>query len=572
MPKFPLMKKWLFLLASLLLFSCARVGSPVGGSKDTLAPRFLGSNIDSARVNISTDLRELRLYFDEYVTLKEVSRNLIISPPIKKMKRILPSNLGNKYVMLQWEDALQPNTTYNFNFGNAISDLNEGNILPYFTYAFSTGDKLDELYISGVITDALQPVNRDAPADTSGKNTYVIGLYKDSDSLNYQEKPYYITKADPDGYFELNYLSPGRYRLLAFKDENQNSAFDAGKEAVSFRKEAIDLTENISGMQLSVYPSRKRLRFVEGKEMPGGLMLVFEGKPQTVDITPQAEKLTDYKVGHNPKSDTVNIWFDARKLGIGQTQNENLKFTYKADTLQGTASVFYRMNAKDELALSGTGDNLLAPNRDFTINSNYPVKEIASGKWTLKQDSININFSAEISQSDPQKIFVKAAYQQGKKYQLNVPSGTVQSYYAANTKAHQFNFEGDKAENYGSLTLNLANAPASKFWAELLDEQDKVRYSQYSEAKQIKFTEIKPGKYHVRILVDNNSNGVWDETDFAAQTFAEEAFLFEKEMEIRPLWENVENWDLRPAAVLPAPAAVPTSTAPQPKPKPTADR
>lgn len=561
------MKNWLFLLASFLLFSCARVGSPVGGSKDTLAPRFLGSNIDSAKVKVSTDLRELRLYFDEYVTLKEVSRNLIISPPIKKMKRILPGSLGNKYVMLQWEDALQPNTTYNFNFGNAISDLNEGNILPYFTYAFSTGNKLDELYISGVITDALQPINKDTPTDTSGKNGYVIGLYKDSDSLNYQEKPYYITKADPDGYFELNYLSPGTYRLLAFKDENQNSSFEAGKESVAFLQDAINLTENISGMQLKVYPSRKRLRFVEGKEMPGGLMLVFEGKPQKVDITPQSEKLTDYKVMHSPKSDTVNIWFDARRLGVGQVQNENLKFTYKADTLQGTASVFYRMNAKDELELSGSGDNLLAPNRDFTIHSNYPVTEIISGKWTLKQDSVNINFSAEISKADSQKILVKAAYQPGKKYQLYVPSSTVQSYYATNAKAYQFNFEGDKAESYGSLTLNLADAPASKFWVELLDEQNKVRYSQYTDTKQVKFTEIKPGKYHVRMLVDNNNNSAWDESDFAAQSFAEEAFLFDKQIEIRPLWENVESWDLKPVVTRPAATAIPPAeTASQPKP------
>lgn len=559
------MKNWLFLLVSFLLFSCARVGSPVGGPKDTLAPKFLGSNIDSARVNVSTDLRELRLDFDEYVTLKEVSRNLIISPPIKKMKRIIPSNLGNKYILLQWEEELLPNTTYNFNFGNAIADLNEGNILPYFNYAFSTGSKLDDLYISGLVSDALQPVDQDKEPDTSGKNSFVIGLYKDTDSLNYQEKPYYITRADPDGYFELNYLSPGKYRVLAFKDENQNSAFDAGKESVAFRQEAINLTENISGMQLKVYPSRKRLRFVEGKEMPGGLTLIFEGKPQNVTVTPQTEKLSDYRVSHVAKSDTVQIWFDAKKLGIGQTQNENLKFTYKADTLEGTASVFYRMNAKDELALSGTGDNLLAPNRDFTITSNYPVTEISAGKWTLKQDSTNIDFSAEISKADPHKILVQAPYLPGKKYQLNVPSGTVQSYYASNLKAYQFNFEGDKAENYGSLTINLQNAPPSKFWVELLDEQNKVKYTRYTDAKQIKFTEIKPGRYHVRMLADNNGNGVWDETDFAAQTVAEDAYLFEKQMEIRPLWENVESWDVNSGA---APASPESATVPPGAPVP----
>jgi hypothetical protein len=57
--------------------------------------------------------------------------------------------------LIQWTDTLQANTTYNFNFGNAIADNNEGNILKYFNFAFSTGEKIDDLYISGEIKDAL---------------------------------------------------------------------------------------------------------------------------------------------------------------------------------------------------------------------------------------------------------------------------------------------------------------------------------------------------------------------------------------------------------------------------------
>ena len=57
-----LMKKLCFLfLLSLILFSCARVGSPVGGEKDSIPPRVVGSNIDSSRVNVPRDIKELRL-------------------------------------------------------------------------------------------------------------------------------------------------------------------------------------------------------------------------------------------------------------------------------------------------------------------------------------------------------------------------------------------------------------------------------------------------------------------------------------------------------------------------------
>ena len=80
------------LMLGFALISCAQVGSPVGGAKDSLAPKLVKSNIDTTRINVPTDLKQLRLYFDEYITLKEVHKNLIISPPIK-YKKIIPSML-----------------------------------------------------------------------------------------------------------------------------------------------------------------------------------------------------------------------------------------------------------------------------------------------------------------------------------------------------------------------------------------------------------------------------------------------------------------------------------------------
>lgn len=542
------MKNWFLLILVALAFgSCARVGSPVGGPKDTLAPKFLGANIDSARVKVPTDLKELRLYFDEYVNLKEASKNITVSPPLKRIKKILPASLANKYVLIQWEDTLKANTTYNFNFGNAITDLNEGNVLPYFNYAFSTGDKLDELYISGEVTDALLPALT-PEEQAQSKKVYVVGLYQDNNgNVDYRQKPYYATKADPDGYFELNYLSPGTYRILAFEDENQNSVYDQGKEAVSFSKDKIELTKSISGMKLQVTPAKKKLKFVEGKEQPGGILLLFEGKPEQVELKSLNEKLTDYQVTHKPKSDSVSVWFDAVKQNIGQTQSENLKFDYKADTLKGTASVFYKMNPKNEFAISNASSNTIAPGQDFAITANYPVTKFETAKWTLKKDSISESFNAKISPENPMKILVTAKYEPGKKYQLTVPKETVGSYYQSLAKTHQFNFEVDRAENFGSLTLNLLNVPVKNFWIQLLNEKGEVEYNRAANTNTVKITEIKPGKYRLRLLADNNGNGRWDEADFGAQTYAEDVYFFTKSIEIRPLWENVETWDLAPA-------------------------
>src|SRR5690606_29418175 len=316
-----LMKKVVFLFLSLLLFSCARVGSPVGGDKDTLPPQVVGSNIDTSRVNVPRDIRELRIDFDEYITLKDINRQLIISPPLRKMTKIIPSGLANKYLLIKWDDTLQANTTYNFNFGNAIQDNNEGNPLRYYNFAFSTGEKIDDLYISGELKDLMAE-----ETSVSTEKDLVVGLYTAKDSMEYRQKPYYITKADPDGYFELNYLSPGTYRILAFEDGNSNSVYDAGKENVAFLKEPVVLDKNISGLNLTLYPSRKAVKYVEMKEAPGGILMTFEGNPQTVNVLSLNEKLQDYKVTHKPKSDSVHIWFDAQKQDVGISASENLRF------------------------------------------------------------------------------------------------------------------------------------------------------------------------------------------------------------------------------------------------------
>ena len=134
-------------------------------------------------------------------------------------------------MLIQWQDTLQANTTYNFNFGNSIVDNNESNPLRYFNFAFSTGDKLDDTYISGEVKDGFS-----FKKPSSSENKFVVGLYKASDTINYKEKPYYVAKVDDDGYYELNYLAPGKYKILAWDDENSNTVFDQGKEKIAFRE------------------------------------------------------------------------------------------------------------------------------------------------------------------------------------------------------------------------------------------------------------------------------------------------------------------------------------------------
>ena len=534
------MKRFFFLLLiSFLLASCARVGSPVGGAKDSIPPQVIGSNIDSPRVNVPRDIRELRIDFDEYITLKDVNKQLIISPPLKQITKMLPSGMGNKFLLIKWADTLEENTTYNFNFGNAIVDNNEGNPLGYYNFAFSTGETIDSLYISG----ELKSIFHEQDQKTEEGNM-VVGLYQQKDSMDYRQKPYYITKADPDGYFELNYLAPGNYHVLAFEDSNSNSVYDIGKEKVGFLKDKISLDKSISGLEINLFPSKKPLKYIEMKEVPGGVLMTFEGNPDDVKVIPLSEKLKDYKVTHSPKSDSAMIWFNAPAQNIGITSNENLKFSYDNGVKKDSVSLFYRYNEKNEMSISNNKGNSLAPQQDFVITSNFFVDKIQPEKWSLVSDSITQEFTAEISQKNPFEIHIKSDFKEGKKYSFTIPKETVSSFYETINKSYRFDFESDKIENYGDLLVTLENEPKQKFWIQLLSESGTIAYSKYGLAKQITFKSLKPGQYNLRILVDENENNIWDFSDFEDSVFAEPIFIFEKKIEVRPLWEIRETWDL----------------------------
>ena len=145
-----------FLLSSFILLStiqCAKRAYPTGGRKDSIPPVLINA---SPKINTTFfDKEEITLTFDEYVTLKDVSKQLIISPPLNSDQyKVYPTTGAARKVSIKLMDSLMKNTTYTFNFGEGIVDFNESNPSSYLTYTLSTGATIDSLYVKGRITDA----------------------------------------------------------------------------------------------------------------------------------------------------------------------------------------------------------------------------------------------------------------------------------------------------------------------------------------------------------------------------------------------------------------------------------
>lgn len=219
---------------------CASIGNPSGGPKDEQPPRFIKANPAPGSNNVPIDLNKITLHFNEYVNLKNPSENVVVSPPSAQIPRV--TSQGHN-VIVTFQDSLQPNTTYTIDFGSSIVDNNEGNKLENFSYTFSTGSSIDSLRISGIVATArdLEPLQNKIVGVHRIPDDVAEAAYKllNTDTLIFSKRFDRVARTDDRGRFSVEGLSPGRYRIYALNDGDNNFYYSSPGEELAFSEEII---------------------------------------------------------------------------------------------------------------------------------------------------------------------------------------------------------------------------------------------------------------------------------------------------------------------------------------------
>lgn len=215
-----------FLLSG-ILFACANIGNPNGGPYDEEPPKFIGSKPTMNQLNFTG--KKIEVLFDEYITIDNPSENVIITPPQKQTPVI--QAIGKK-VTVELKDTLKENTTYTIDFTSSIADNNEKNTLENFNFAFSTGDVLDTMQISGVLINAedLEPMQK-----------VMVGIHNNLTDTAFTKTSFLRTsKTDERGRFVIHNIAPGSYHVFALEDKNRNYAYDKNNdEAFAFHDSIV---------------------------------------------------------------------------------------------------------------------------------------------------------------------------------------------------------------------------------------------------------------------------------------------------------------------------------------------
>ena len=524
--------KYIFVLLVLTVIGCAKRGSISGGLKDTLAPVMRVSIQKNFSVNFKGS--EINLTFDEYVKLKSVNKQLIISPPMKTTPLISPLT-ASRIINIKIKDTLQENTTYSFNFGQSIEDNNEGNAYKQFKYVFSTGAFIDSLQVGGTIKDAL---NKKEDSFVSVMLYEVNDTF--TDSLIYKSVPRYITNTlDSLKTFKIENIKAGKYLLVAMKDENSNNKFNPKEDKIGYRKQYVTIP-NDSLFELKLFKEVLPFKAVKPVQASGNkLFLGYEGKPKNMNIVlKNGNEILPTIITKLPMKDSVQVWFKPIKA-------DSLNLAVTNGTYKANFNFKIKAQKKDTLSFSGKSSLGLSKKDKFTITASRPLVKFDNSKVkVIDKDSVSVAFTSDydVYNQELKFDFQKEPLQT---YKFQLMPGALTDYLEQQNDTLNYKVTTKNASDYGNLRVNLTHVKRFPLLVELTNAKGDVMASEYSEKEtSVEFTFLDPAKFTLRVIYDANANREWDSGNFLEKIEAEEVIYFPKEIDVRANWDVDQGFDL----------------------------
>jgi uncharacterized protein (DUF2141 family) len=526
---------YILLLGGLLLSTvqCAKRASPTGGPRDSIPPLLINA---SPKLNtVFFDKDEINLTFNEYVTLKDISKQLIISPPLNSSQyKIYPVTGAAKKVTVKLLDTLLDNTTYTFNFGEGIIDFNESNPISYLTYTLSTGATIDSLYIKGRITDAFE---RETDRFISLQLYPVDSTF--TDSVIYTKKPLYVTSTLDTTIYRFQNLRAGKYALVALKDQAGNYYFDQNADKIGFVDTLIELPQD-SIIDLRLF--KERTNFFWDKPYfinDHHIALAYYGdrKEEPFKMVSEVPDSFEYLVTQSRKTDTLNYWFKGAEL-------DSLQFELKIkDSLQ-IRTVYFKNPVADSLVINKFTQGSLRLKSKFEIESNLPITQINSEQLVVTNvDTLQIPAKLEI-QENYDRIFVDFEILPNDRYEIKLLPNALVDFWGNTNDTLVYKTSTKKIEDYGNIYLRVQHQSSVPFIIELLNN-DKVvrRYTKPVDGNAYTFELLDAGKYRIRLIEDANENEQWDTGNYLQKIQPEKVIYFWKEIDLRANWDMNETFN-----------------------------
>lgn len=551
-----------FFILLLCAFSCAQVKPLTGGEKDTIPPNIIKSIPERFSTNTNSDY--FFFEFDELIDASTLREKLIISPFYNGSFEV---KTKKNTITIFFDSLFEDNTTYIFNFADGVTDVTERNPSLNSKFVFSTGDKIDSSYVSGLIHNPL-------------KNELVegalVGLYNKEDSLDlFHKKPVYFSLTDEGGRFRIENLKKDEYTIYAFFDENNNLQAEYKKELFGFLEESILIGDSIENLYIPIFnEDLTNLELLRKRERGSVVDLVYNKKIKEYKVS--CVENISYGLSDNNllsvyrnkvQKDSVFLKVSVKdvnnyiaedsfyiKFGEEVNTNNETKSSFKLKSNNADDSIEFKLETNKPLIKYSIDnveikyDTVELPKKFYGYYTKKKSNNLIEGKMFIQVDSaskyiekIKKDIIADSLGFENDSIYksVSGYYKRlnTSKLSLEIKKGSIITIDNDSIKTIKEDLRIRGKDYYGGLSGSVVNIENNKnIIVELVNEKFTQIINNTMKGYSFDFQNIPPGKYYLRVIEDKNNNYEWDYYSIKKKIDSERITYYPELIEVLSNW------------------------------------
>ena len=551
-----------FFILLLCAFSCAQVKPLTGGEKDTIPPNIIKSIPERFSTNTNSDY--FFFEFDELIDASTLREKLIISPFYDGSFEV---KTKKNTITIFFDSLFEDNTTYIFNFADGVTDVTERNPSLNSKFVFSTGDKIDSSYVSGIIHNPL-------------KNELVegalVGLYNKEDSLDlFHKKPVYFSLTDEGGRFRIENLKKDEYTIYAFFDENNNLQAEYKKELFGFLEESILIGDSIENLYIPIFnEDLTNLELLRKRERGSVVDLVYNKKIKEYKVS--CVENISYSLSDNNllsvyrnkvQKDSIFLKVSVKdvnnyiaedsfyiKFGEEVNTNNETKSSFKLKSNNADDSIEFKLETNKPLIKYSIDnveikyDTVELPKKFYGYYTKKKSNNLIEGKMFIQVDSaskyiekIKKDIIADSLGFENDSIYksVSGYYKRlnTSKLSLEIKKGSIITIDNDSIKTIKEDLRIRGKDYYGGLSGSVVNIENNKnIIVELVNEKFTQIINNKMKGYSFDFQNIPPGKYYLRVIEDKNNNYEWDYYSIKKKIDSERITYYPELIEVLSNW------------------------------------
>ena len=551
-----------FFILLLCAFSCAQVKPLTGGEKDTIPPNIIKSIPERFSTNTNSDY--FFFEFDELIDASTLREKLIISPFYNGSFEV---KTKKNTITIFFDSLFEDNTTYIFNFADGVTDVTERNPSLNSKFVFSTGDKIDSSYVSGIIHNPL-------------KNELVegalVGLYNKEDSLDlFHKKPVYFSLTDEGGRFRIENLKKDEYTIYAFFDENNNLQAEYKKELFGFLEESILIGNSIENLYIPIFnEDLTNLELLRKRERGSVVDLVYNKKIKEYKVS--CVENISYSLSDNNllsvyrnkvQKDSVFLKVSVKdvnnyiaedsfyiKFSEEVNTNNETKSSFKLKSNNADDSIEFKLETNKPLIKYSIDnieikyDTVELPKKFYGYYTKKKSNNLIEGKMFIQVDSaskyiekIKKDIIADSLGFENDSIYesVSGYYKRlnTSKLSLEIKKGSIITIDNDSIKTIKEDLRIRGKDYYGGLSGSVVNIENNKnIIVELVNEKFTQIINNKMKGYSFDFQNIPPGKYYLRVIEDKNNNYEWDYYSIKKKIDSERITYYPELIEVLSNW------------------------------------